>query len=155
MIAIQYFNGQRLAKSDADPLDLVAEFNRKFDLPRPNVPTTLSQEDINFRVNFMLEELLELKEALQAGDHAQALDALVDLAYVLYGTVLWTGLAGVFREAFTVVHAANLAKEQVKAADESKRGHKLDLIKPEGWIPPDRLLEALLIDWESRIRSNS
>ena len=35
------------------------------------------------------------------------------------------------------VQRANMAKERAKHAGESKRGSALDVVKPEGWVPPD------------------
>ncbi len=112
-----------------------------------------------FRVGFLIEELNELLTALgfdgrvmfhskidhelMSGpnqsdrrgpvDLARALDALVDLDYVLKGTVLQLGLGRVYARAWARVHAANLAK----VPGTTSRGYGNDAVKPPGWTAPD------------------
>ena len=118
-------------------LDDVAKFNLKFGLPIGGEPKFLSQEDTSYRVKFLQEELDELAVAVHTRDMAGAADALVDLAYVLYGTVLMMGLGPHWEALWSEVQRANLSKERVADATQSKRGHKLDVIKPVGWVGPD------------------
>jgi len=63
------------------------------------------------------------------------LDALVDLAYVVLGTAFMHGFD--FNEAWRRVHAANMQKVRATSPDVSKRNSSLDVVKPEGWTPPD------------------
>jgi len=86
---------------------------------------------LEFRVNFLQEELNELKFADNADD---IVDALVDLCVVAIGTL----------DAFEVnanlawdrVHEANMAKVVgVKESRPNPLGLP-DLIKPEGWTAP-------------------
>jgi predicted HAD superfamily Cof-like phosphohydrolase len=119
-----------------------------------------------FRLNFLLEELMEYAEAVgfelvQKGDElvfapatetqarslVGALDALVDLQYVLTGNVRFHGFAvvrydpilsqtlPVFDSAWYRVHAANMRK--VRSNGTGKRGSTFDVVKPEGWVPPN------------------
>lgn len=77
-------------------------------------------------------------DTLERTDHRDfhgQLDALVDLSYVLHGTALFHGFSR-FDQAFDTVHAANMAKVRATSADESKRGSKLDVVKPVGWTAP-------------------
>lgn len=128
------------------------------DPPRPEVRAALSEtllelrrfgrsrdSLIAFRVGFMLEELVEYVNAHRDGELAKALDALVDLLYVLLGTVHLHGfnfrrgdrdvLAPIFELAWQRVHAANMAKVKGTGAT-SSRSASFDVVKPPGWQPP-------------------
>jgi predicted HAD superfamily Cof-like phosphohydrolase len=124
--------------------DDVAEFHRKFGLStRGDGPPELPDEDTwDFRLKFLLEEIEEAQDAYHAGDLPKFLDALVDLVYVALGTAHLGHLP--FDEAFEEVHKANMKKEKAEGSTDprSKRAHRLDVVKPEGWRPPD--LERVL-----------
>ena len=144
-----------------DHLKDVLAFQLKFDhaygghadgmsvAPVPRLP---NKELALFRLRFLGEELVELGDALgldvevsvtwrEIADWrtdterlAEALDALVDLDYVLLGTVLQLGLGHVYQPAWSAVHAANLAKEPAPGAESGK-----GVIKPPGWRAPDHV----------------
>jgi len=89
------------------------------------------QAFLQFRINFLQEELDEMKNAKSADD---IVDALIDLCVVAIGTL----------DAFDVnsdlswsrVHEKNMQKEPgVKASRPNPLGLP-DLIKPEGWTAP-------------------
>jgi NTP pyrophosphatase (non-canonical NTP hydrolase) len=116
-----------------DMLGLVEEFQEKFGLiyrgpPRDIEPYELSAS----RIDHMDEELREYMRAWQDHDLEKMLDALVDLTYVVLGTALMHGFN--MREAFRRVHLANMKK--VRAEPEKGR-HPWDVVKPDGWEPPD------------------
>ena len=141
--------------------DDVGEFHKKFELPyvssRDNYeyhagPRCVSRELLEFRLKFMLEELLEFAEAhgytldftdrwvfLPNGenvtDHAKAFDALIDLNYVSLGTAHLYGYP--WHPGWEAVQIANMAKERCKRAEDSARGSTWDVIKPKGWKAPD------------------
>ncbi len=108
-----------------------------------------------FRLRFLGEELRELGKAVgvvvdvtctstvdastwtgetRVRALTETLDALVDLDYVLLGTVLQLGLGPVYEEAWRRVQAANLLKV---AGVKSTRGFTKDAVKPVAWLPPD------------------
>jgi predicted HAD superfamily Cof-like phosphohydrolase len=145
-----------------DVLGDLREFHAKFfpDLRPPKMAFDVPAEVTAMRLNFMLEELQETADALGyrleeailcEGRYrhrfverplamirkADALDGLVDLLYVLAGTVDLLGLAGVFKRAWDRVHSANLTKARVAHAGESKRGSRYDVRKPVGWKKPE------------------
>jgi hypothetical protein len=97
----------------------------------------ISTDITNFRLTCIQEEVDELAYAIEAGDEAGILDALVDLIYFAFGTVKVFGFAKVFATAWARVHAANMRKVPVERASQSKRGSCYDVVKPEGWIAPD------------------
>lgn len=84
------------------------------------------------RAHLMCEELSELMMAMAHVVELDALDALVDLDYVVRGTAIQFKLP--MDEAFGLVHAANMLKD--KGAFWDREGNKG---KPEGWEPPDLL----------------
>lgn len=123
--------------------ELVQEFHQKFEVPVAQAPTVLDNQVFLFRFRFLCEELAELEKAHNAGDVVGCLDALADLLYVAYGTADMMGLP--MDEAFQIVHRANMKKERATSAAQSKRGSKLDVIKPAGWEAPEPRLKALLV----------
>lgn len=124
----------------------VAEFHQKFDLPLGNVDVLMNDKAAqDFRVGFIQEELDELKEALEAGDKTKAFDALLDLAYVVYGAALFAGISpSQWHAGMHAVHSANMAKVRVANADDSKRKSSFDVKKPEGWVGPEARLQEIL-----------
>lgn len=86
---------------------------------------------LEFRVNFLQEELDEMKNATNADD---VVDALIDLCVVAIGTLNAYDVDA--DEAWNRVHKANMAKEVgIKASRPNPLGLP-DLIKPEGWTAP-------------------
>lgn len=113
----------------------VAEFHRAADQPINANPSISDQKVNELRVKLLREETRELELALEAGDPVEALDALVDLQYVLDGAILSLGYRNVFHQAFRAVHENNMTK----AGPDGKFMKRADgkVIKPEGWKPPD------------------
>lgn len=124
----------------------VAEFHRKFGLPLGDTDQlTHSIDTCAFRVKFLQEELNELVEALADEDRTKAFDALLDLAYVAYGTALFMGIdSAQWAAGMRAVHNCNMAKVRVAKAEDSKRGSAFDVRKPEGWTGPESRLEEIL-----------
>ncbi len=139
---VEWQHADRLerAKTEARPRVFtersdVEAFQRKFGVPMPATPHFLNDEAFQFRLKFLREELDEFERDHLAGDMHGAADALVDLAYVLHGTVLMMGLP--WGPLWNEVQRANMAKVRATSAAQSKRGSALDVVKPEGWVPPD------------------
>lgn len=136
-------------------LELVMEFHDEFGFTplAKDMPAFIDNYELaQVRANFLQEELDEYCKACGLTrltpvnkwyydptlprDLEQALDGLIDLAYVLYGTVDFHGMNNIWPEAFERVHAANMAKVRVNSESESKRGTTIDVRKPEGWVAP-------------------
>lgn len=117
----------------------VGEFHRKFGLPHffdgPNLEP--DQSMLEFRRKFLQEELDEFYVGMRLGNHAQMFDALIDLNYVSLGTAHLLGYP--WHAGWNAVQTANMRKVRADSADDprSKRSHSLDVVKPEGWTPPD------------------
>ena len=111
-------------------LAFVKQFHEKFGLPGNDEPNTLSYGLASQRIEHMKEELKEYAKGYDTGNMAEMLDALVDLQYVLMGTVIMHGFEKIFNSAFMDVHLANMQKECVH------EGEKQGIRKPEGWKAP-------------------
>lgn len=124
---------------------MVGKFQDKFGInqdTQADKPTLPSSELMNFKVDHILEELQELALAFSKDDLEEVADALVDLVYVTLGLAQNMNLP--YDKLFKAVHEANMAKERVTTADQSKRGSPFDVIKPPGWKPAD--LKTILIN---------
>ena len=92
---------------------------------------------LEFRLNFLQEELDEAKKAVASGDPKQAediVDAMIDLCVVAIGTL--DALDVDSYKAWNRVHSANMKKKPgIKASRPNPLGLP-DLIKPIGWIGP-------------------
>ena len=110
----------------------VKNFHQKFGLMAPEglQPVHLTQRKLGERVEFMQEELDEFKKAVESQDMAGLADALVDLVYVAKGTAVMMNLP--WNVLWAEVQRANMDKVRGM----TKRGHPVDVTKPEGWQPP-------------------
>jgi predicted HAD superfamily Cof-like phosphohydrolase len=124
----------------------VAEFHEKFGLPLGDGDQLTNNLDAtSFRLKFLQEELDELAEALADSNRVKAFDALLDLAYVTYGTALFMGVnPSQWHAGMHAVHSCNMAKVRVAKAEDSKRGSAYDVKKPVGWVGPETRLEEIL-----------
>jgi len=127
----------------------VAEFHHKFGIEQPILPRQMEHDMAVFRLTALLEEVREYGEALGftvktdfwldprcIPDLEKQLDALVDLWYFGVGNALISGFD--FDEAWRRVHDKNMSKERaLPDGSNSLRFSKYDVVKPEGWTPPD------------------
>lgn len=75
-----------------------------------NVPT-INKADAEFVINFIQEELDELKEAVEKNDIVGVLDAILDITYVGLGNgALVFGLKDKIEDGYAEVQASNLSK---------------------------------------------
>ena len=110
----------------------IEAFHIKYQLQYKDRPRFLPEELSGFRSRFIEEELDEYILATTLEDK---FDALIDLVYVALGTAYLHGFD--FEEGWRRVHNANMKKVRAERQDESKRGTAFDVVKPEGWQPPD------------------
>ena len=117
-------------------LDAVQEFHEAFDLPVKDRMDISDPKTNLLRINLLAEELDELKEALDAGDTVEVLDALTDLQYVLDGAYLSFGLQHVKQAAFDEVHRSNMSKlgadgKPIRRPEDGKVLKGPDYFKPD------------------------
>lgn len=92
-------------------IDEVEEFNAVMGKPNNYEPTIPERKEWEFVYNFILEELEEYREACEAGDIVEVLDALCDITYVATGNgTMLHGLKDKIWPAYQEVQASNLSK---------------------------------------------
>jgi predicted HAD superfamily Cof-like phosphohydrolase len=76
-------------------------------LEHPAIP---SQERMNLRYKLIEEELDEFKLACLDKDLVESADALIDLAFVIFGSIGEFGLQGIAKDLFDEVTRSNMTK---------------------------------------------
>lgn len=90
---------------------------------------------LEFRLQFLEEELGETREAARSSMPDEVVDGLIDLCVVAIGTLDLFGVDA--HEAWDRVHEANMSKERgIKEGRPNPLGLP-DLIKPAGWVAPE------------------
>ena len=84
-------------------------------------------------LDLITEEYDELREALEANDRVEQLDALVDILVVTMGAIRAGGFDG--EGAWKEVMRTNFAKIDPETGKVRKREDG-KVLKPEGWEPP-------------------
>jgi predicted HAD superfamily Cof-like phosphohydrolase len=110
-----------------DLLNQVADFHRTFKHPLPDEPLIPTDERCHLRLALLKEELLELEEAIHAGDLVAVADAFCDLQYVLTGAVLEFGMGAKFKDLFDEVQRSNMSKScaTLEEAEQTQAHYKL------------------------------
>ena len=90
---------------------------------------------LEFRIDFLQEELSETEAALVGMDSEEIVDGLIDLCVVAIGTLDAFGVDA--HKAWNEILKANLAKEPGVKPERPNPLGLPDLIKPEGWEGPD------------------
>jgi predicted HAD superfamily Cof-like phosphohydrolase len=90
---------------------------------------------LQFRLNFLAEELDEIRRAVVAGEADGVVDGIVDLCVVGVGTLDAFGVDA--QKAWDVVHAANMAKQAGQNDSRPNQFGFPDLVKGPGWKKPD------------------
>ena len=106
-------------------VDEVEHFNLVMGKSWQNRTTpTINEADADFVINFIQEELDELKEAVKNKDIVAIFDALLDITYVGLGNgALVFGLKDKILEGYAEVQASNLSKvcKTIEEAEETVR----------------------------------
>ncbi len=113
----------------------VEEFHRAFKRPVREEPGFESEESKKLRVRLLKEEVDELKEALEEDDKVGVLDALVDIQYILSGTVVEFGFQKLFDDAFEEIHSSNMSKLDENGKPILREDGKV--LKSENYRKPD------------------
>lgn len=120
-------------------LTKIKDMHIKFGITSENIPY-FSQEEKQFRIAAMREEIEEYIDADNVDDE---LDAIIDLIIFAFGTLERQGLFPIAEEAFNRVMIANCNKEL--GANTKRGSFSLDLVKPKRWAAPQfrDLLEGI------------
>jgi len=89
---------------------------------------------LEFRLNFLSEELLEARKALAVEDPEEIVDAMIDLCVVAIGTLDAFDVDA--EKAWNEVLKANMSKETGEKPGRPNPLGLPDLVKPAGWTPP-------------------
>jgi predicted HAD superfamily Cof-like phosphohydrolase len=118
----------------------VQSFLTKFGHLVNEVPVHVTKRKLNERLTCLREEVEEFATAIETQDLPEQVDALIDLIYYAKGTAIMLGMGELWPRLWTEVQRANLSKEP----GITKRGHRFDCVKPDGWRSPQLLpiLEA-------------
>lgn len=93
-----------------------------------------SPENYKLYLKLIDEEYNELKEATEANDRIEQLDALIDILVVTLGAIRSGGFDG--RGAWDEVMKTNFAKIDPETGKVRKRADG-KILKPEGWEAPN------------------
>jgi len=109
---LQKINGQiESLKTSVPFIDEVEIFNATMGKPNNYEPTIPDYKEWKFVYDFILEELEEYREACEAGDIVEILDALCDITYVATGNgAMLHGLKDKIWPAYQEVQASNMSK---------------------------------------------
>lgn len=116
-------------------LEKVAVFQKATDQPIADSPSVGDDKNNMLRYQLMNEENREYLTASLQGDKVEILDAVVDMLYILAGTINQFGMQGVIEEAFNRVHENNMTK--VGADGKVLRNPDGKILKPQGFMPVD------------------
>ena len=89
---------------------LVAQFHEVFNHLIADRPTIPDQDTVDFRTNFIIEEMKELQKAVDDKDIVGIADALGDIQYVLDGLFLNVGLHNHKEAIIAAIHKSNMTK---------------------------------------------
>ena len=108
-------------------LELLKEFNKKFKINIPKKPSLISENRFLFRNKILLEESAEYIVGAAKGDLVNLSKELVDILYVVYGTILEHGLEDKIEGIFEEVHKSNMSKDF----------NEYKMVKGEKYFKPD------------------
>ncbi len=118
----------------------VVDFHNKYGLVYIGKARPLDKSTQAYRIHFLEEELNEFIQSANLDDTVGMADALIDIVYVAMGTAYMMGLP--WQKLWNEVQRTNMNKIRATDANQSKRKNSLDVIKPEGWEPPN--LKAII-----------
>ena len=116
-------------------LEMVANFMKACDQDVNDKPVVQDQNTISLRYHLMSEENREYMVAGIQEDKVEILDALIDQAYVLFGTINAHGMQKEFVEGFRIVHENNMTKVQENGKVLKDASGKV--LKPQGYKKVD------------------
>jgi predicted HAD superfamily Cof-like phosphohydrolase len=116
-------------------LEMVANFMNACDQEVNEKPVVQDQNTISLRYHLMSEENREYMVAGIQEDKVEILDALIDQAYVLFGTINAHGMQKEFVEGFRLVHENNMTKVQENGKVLKDASGKV--LKPQGYKKVD------------------
>lgn len=115
----------------------IKAMRKKFGLNNPTKSFNITEKNkewFDFRRTLLIEEVEEFTDAYVKNDIEEVFDALLDITVISMGTAAGLGLN--WTAGWDEVMRSNMQKVRSENPSESKRKNSLDLIKPDGWTPP-------------------
>lgn len=116
-------------------IEQVAEFHTRFRIANNEAPTLLSEEEALLRFNLLKEENEEYLEACRSGNMVEIADALGDILYIAFGTILRHGLQDHIQAVFDEIQRSNLSKLGSDGQPIYREDGKV--LKGPDYTPPD------------------
>ena len=116
-------------------IEMVSQFMKASDQEVKNKPSNVDNNVSSLRYNLMSEENKEYLISCMQDDKVEILDALIDKAYVLFGTVASHGMINEFVKGFQLVHENNMTK--VGSNGKVLKNPDGKILKPQGFKPVD------------------
>ncbi|MDC1189113.1 nucleoside triphosphate pyrophosphohydrolase family protein [Flavobacteriales bacterium] len=89
----------------------VEKFHDSFGIPNNHKPTVdLTEKDFQLRFDLLKEENEEYLQAAKDGDLVEVADALGDMMYILFGTIMKHGMQHKIVEVFEEIQRSNMSK---------------------------------------------
>ena len=89
----------------------VEQFHDSFGILNNHEPTVdLTEKDFQLRFDLLKEENEEYLQAAKAGDLIEVADALGDMMYILFGTIMKHGMQHKIVEVFEEIQRSNMSK---------------------------------------------
>ena len=123
-----------------DAIKMVSEFMVACDQEVKSGASNVEDKTSSLRYHLMSEENREYLVACLQNNKVEILDALIDMAYVLFGTVASHGMTDEFMKGFSLVHRNNMTKIQKNGKVLKNQEGKI--LKPDGYVSVD--LSSLL-----------
>lgn len=114
-------------------IEMVSAFMIACDQEVKNRPSNVEDKTASLRYNLMSEENREYFVACLQDNKVEILDALIDMAYILFGTVASHGMTEEFIKGFKLVHENNMTKVQEDGKVMKNPDGKV--LKPLGYTP--------------------
>jgi predicted HAD superfamily Cof-like phosphohydrolase len=100
------------------------------------------EEEVNFSINHLAEELEEMILSVNKNDFLDYIDSILDMIYILIGMLYKAGLSNnKFIRAFNIVHQCNM--KRVYTSNDRNGNSIPDAIKPKDWEDPKYKLKKL------------
>lgn len=114
---------------------LVQEFHSAFNLFQQQKPGAVTLDLCELRFRLLEEENREYLEASEAGDAVKIADALGDMLYVLWGTIVTHGMQDLIGPVFEEIHRSNMSKLDENGKPILREDGKV--MKSERYFRPD------------------
>jgi len=116
-------------------IEKVAHFHEVFKIGNNNEPSFLTEKESDLRFNLLKEENEEYLEACKSANMVEIADALGDILYITFGTIMRHGLQHKIQEVFDEIQQSNMSKLDENGNPIFREDGKI--LKSEKYFKPD------------------